>query len=499
MVVSPVSVAEGYNWHRSSEDERMVIPMIWYSLFLVMLLATPSKAATINAVSCSSAHVQSAVNAATAGDTVTVPSGNCTWTVPVDINAKRLTITGAGIGMTTITDSAPNRSGPTNGALLVRGASNTNFVNISGFTFIKNVSHASGGIVNIVGTPETVAFRVHHVRFSIPSSGAASIYVVGPYGLIDHVTFDVTATRGSIHAIEGFGAVGASDGGFGPWMQPSAIGTNRAIFIEDSQITYSVALAGVEVCIDGFSGVRYVIRYNTFTNCSPGWHGTDSGSYRSLVSAEIYNNTFINNSTRKFRGATIRGGSGVIHNNTYASTVGWDPYTLQIFRLPGSGLPISNWESCDGSLWEIGSTNFSEKTGSRVCSLVGSPQRVKFCSGNRDLVCADDSTCAAAGAGTCTTYFDGAASDGYPCRDQPGRGSSGQGLAPWYEWNNTGPSAPTFEAFPMNTRIQANRDYYVATRAPGYSPFTYPYPLQTLNSQASDLTPPAAPMNVSAQ
>jgi hypothetical protein len=470
--------------------------MIWSILFLVPLLATPSEAATINAASCSSAHVQSAVNAATAGDTVMVPSGSCTWTVPVDINAKRLTLVGAGIGVTTITDSAPNGTGPANGALLVRGSSATNFVDISRFTFIKGVAHPSGGIVNIAGTPEQIGFRVHHTRFLVPSSGTASIYVVEPYGLIDHVTFDVTATTGSIHAIEGFGARPPSDVGFGPWMQPSAIGTNRAIFVEDSQITYNVALAGIEVCIDGFTGARFVIRYNTFTNCFPGWHGTDSGSYRSVVSVEIYNNNFINNSAVKYRGATIRGGSGVIHHNTYTRTAGagWDPYTLQIFRTPGSGLNISKWQYCDGSAWEIGSTDFSSAD-SRVCALVGSPQRVKFCSGNRDLVCTGDSTCSDAGAGTCTAYFDGA-SGGYPCRDQPGRGSAGQTLSPWYEWSNTGTGAPTFGVFPATTLIQENRDYYVNTEAPGYSPFMYPHPLQTANGQASSLASPSAPTNL---
>lgn len=474
----------------------MVCSMIWPMLLLVTLLTSPSEAETISATTCSASDVQSAVNSARAGDTVTVPSGSCTWTVPVDINAKRITLVGGGIGVTTITDQAPNGSGPANGALLVRHGSAGNFVDISGFTFIKDTPHPSGGIINIQGLQENIGFRVHHMRFIIPSSYAAGIYVVGLYGLIDHVTFDVTATSGSIHAVEGFGGSGASDGGFGPWMQPSAMGTNRAIFIEDSQITSSAKIAGIEVCIDGFAGVRYVIRYNTFTNCSPGFHGTDSGFYRSAVSVEMYNNKFINNSSVKLRGFVARGGTGVIYNNTYSSTTGWDGYVLQLFRMPKSGLPTSNWQSCNGSNWEIGSANYSNPN-SRISALTGSPTRVKFCSGNRDIVCTEDASCASAGAGKCTTYFDGDGIDGYPCRDQVGRGSGGQISSPWYEWNNTGRGGvPVFEVFPSTKLIRPNRDYFANTSPPGYSSFVYPHPLQMSNLQTSSQEP-LAPANLS--
>ncbi len=72
-------------------------------------LAKSSWAATINAASCQQADVQSAITAASAGDTVTVPAGKCTWNATVTID-KGLSLIGAGsgVGGTTIKGSTAN-------------------------------------------------------------------------------------------------------------------------------------------------------------------------------------------------------------------------------------------------------------------------------------------------------------------------------------------------------------------------------------------------------
>ena len=63
--------------------------------------------------------------------------------------------------------------------------------------------------------------------------------------------------------------------------------------------------------------------------------------------------------TRMTFGATIRGGTGVIYNNTYGGTVptGWYGITLMVYRACGGD--TSAWQVCNGTNWEIGSTNFS--------------------------------------------------------------------------------------------------------------------------------------------
>ena len=61
---------------------------IMFSLILflgIFGLAKNSWAATINAASCSYADVSAAVSAASPGDTVSVPSGTCTWNTQLNI------------------------------------------------------------------------------------------------------------------------------------------------------------------------------------------------------------------------------------------------------------------------------------------------------------------------------------------------------------------------------------------------------------------------------
>lgn len=51
-----------------------------------------ARASTIRAASCSQSDVQAAIDAASDGDTVAVPAGNCTWTTAVNINGKGIVV-----------------------------------------------------------------------------------------------------------------------------------------------------------------------------------------------------------------------------------------------------------------------------------------------------------------------------------------------------------------------------------------------------------------------
>jgi hypothetical protein len=437
-------------------------------LGVLACLVGGAEAATIPAASCSAADVQAALNTAVTGDTVTVPAGNCTWTTTVTIASKGVALQGAGINATNITDQ-----GAGGHALLVTGVSATNFVTITGFTFIKDTNHANGMVqISATTATTTVGFRIHHNRWVMGSTGSRGLYLVA-YGVVDHNTFDVPSTTGSIQSISIFGSSVSADGGYTPWTRPLTLGTANATYIEDNVFNV-VTIA--EDSIDAYSGARFVIRYNTFNGAHIGWHGTDSGGMRSPVSHEVYNNTFINNTASKFRAGTVRGGTGVWFNNTYSGSGGWYDIVLMCYRCCTYA---SSWQVCDGTDWRIGSTSFSAQ-GSRECSTTGT---VRFCSGNRDLVCASDATCSAAGAGTCTTYFDGdGPPGGYRCRDQPGVGPT-QALQPIYAWNNGSVELGPFDGNvscpwgAITTFIAAERDYYNGTVRPGYTPYTYPHPL----------------------
>lgn len=75
------------------------------ALILFSLISTVN-AATVAANSCSLAHVETAIAAASRGDTVTVPDGSCSWATELVIN-KSITLQGAGIGSTVITSTQP--------------------------------------------------------------------------------------------------------------------------------------------------------------------------------------------------------------------------------------------------------------------------------------------------------------------------------------------------------------------------------------------------------
>jgi len=415
-------------------------------ILLVPFSAVPISAATVPAASCSQAHVQTAIDRAAAGDTVLVPAGTCTWSTMVRITGKRLKLLGAGIDITNINDST------TSGALGIT-ASTADFVDVSGFTFIKARAN-SDGMVQIAGTQGDVSFRFHHNRlFDNRVAGGRGIYVSSTYGLIDHVTIDVTDTTTSDQMISVDGSSIGSDGGYTPWMQPLSLGTNKAVYVEDC--TFTVANQNEDV-IDAYSGARLVIRHNVFNDTAVGFHGTDSGGNRGVVSVELYDNAFTNNSANQRRAVTNRGGTALYFNNSYGGTRGYAGLTLLSYRATIAD--NYTWNRCDGTRYDIGSATFSTDA-SRTTTTYGTAAR--FLASNPDAVCTGST------AGVCSRGFDGSGARGYPCRDQPGRGPNGQTLSPIYAWNNGGIRIETYDGgcsacggLPISTWVAENRDYY---------------------------------------
>ena len=105
-------------------------------------------AAVINATSCSQSAVQAAINLASSGDTVVIPSGSRTWSSSVDIpNSKKITLQGAGYSSTIITTSGTAISMNESGS------------RITGFSFMQTV--AGGITIDVGGT----GWRIDHCRF----------------------------------------------------------------------------------------------------------------------------------------------------------------------------------------------------------------------------------------------------------------------------------------------------------------------------------------------
>jgi hypothetical protein len=96
--------------------------------------------------------------------------------------------------------------------------------------------------------------------------------------------------------------------------------------------------------------------------------------------------------------------------------------------------------------------------------------------------------------------------NGYPCRDQIGRGpfdseTEEQTVEPWYIWNNSHEGEDLIVHLHDDglnqTHIKENRDYYLNISRPYYTPYVYPHPL-TINQNA-DIEFPSTPENLSGE
>jgi len=405
---------------------------------------------------------QSAVNVASDGDIISIPQGSFTWSSGLSWTDKNITLQGAGIGNTTITN------GIHNGMIVVYA--DTKPFRITGMTI--NNSGGGAGWIGIYQTcnlspsctPTMVnGWRIDHIRFN--QSGVGSSYAIladGQFkGLIDNNYFYNNGGTfiGMRHISKGGTSdIGGLTGQWGElaWKRPTRMGTDDAIFMEDNTVE---KISGYTTINDGSGGSRLVIRYNTFIGENLGIqiHATGNPG-RGAVFTEIYNNSWITQNYTNNIGI-IRSGTGVIYNNTVVGTPNFlidDQRTCSAIMYP----------RCDGTYANDGNT---------------------------------------------------AGEMGWPCMDQIGRGA-GDGepgtnniSEPLYVWNNgtmvfglnagvscsspsQGDHIKTYGDLP--THAGEVVDYVVGYPKPGYTPYTYPHPLAGGTPSPSDTTPPSAPTGV---
>jgi parallel beta-helix repeat protein len=378
----------------------------------------PTPGRVITAASCSRADVQAAVHTAVNGDTVVVPAGHCTWAQPVTIENKGITVQGSGIGVTTITDATTNDWGKA--PFWVESCPDGQVLRITAFTFDGGPLSQEGAI-HIDGTCKR--FRIDHNRFAnLFDRGITLRGLV--YGVIDHNSFEAPYDD----TAKGIAVSGDGDAA---WQRPQALGTDQAVYIEDNLFHFAYMN---DAAYDAYDGARYVFRYNTVIGTKIGHHGLDSGGLRSPHSFEVYENSFENPGEHIFTTIIVRGGSGVIFNNTISANGGsYDDFAiLRNYRSDSNY--SSSWGPCDG-------TNPIDSN---------------------------------------TPGY-----EGWPCKDQIGR-TTHQALSPVYGWNNSyrGSTSPLFTIRGADNSYRAityhileNRDYYNNTVKPGYVPYPYPHPL----------------------
>jgi len=417
-----------------------------------LLFAAHANAATRTAATCSQADVQAAITAATAGDTVAVPAGRCTWTSQAKIT-KSLLIQGAGVDVTTIVSHGFDIS------------AGVNDHRITGFTF-DGAWGSNYIIAHQQSRTGNKRFRIDHNKFMNKdyTTYGTVLFHGFSYGLIDHNTFQDT-----LDEILSFGGDGAP-----AYSRTPIVGgyENGTIFAEDNTFTLTSACSAhfggdpngaAENVFDANSAPRVVFRYNTisdFATCR--WqypiemHGFESefstvGDARPIYSVEIYNNTFVSNYAGSGQAIKMRGlgAGGVVFNNTFTGS-GHSFDQLMVIRNYRSHTSDDTGSLSKGNLNAAGYTEFAHARQADEAGLI-----CEHCSGHTGLV-------------------------------------FGQ-VSNLYIWNNTnaGPVSVESTGF-TSTDVVLNRDYFLSAM-PGYTPYAYPHPL---TNTTTGTKPPSPPTNL---
>jgi hypothetical protein len=363
--------------------------------------------------------IENAIVAAADGDTIRIAPGTINFNKTI-ILTKALSIIGAGIDSTVINDQATP-----NGIFQLEGPG---FIRVSGFT-LTGQGGSYNGSVRISANNK----RIDSVRFNQFNDRHA----IGVYGNLSDVVIDKCVFEAGGRGINIFG-----NSNYWSDTQQYRPGTSYGVYIEDCIFKAS----GVEVVDLNFGGAYIVRKCKILNGGNLNVHGADSGN-RSGGYIEVYNNEFINSGTKKDMTVIMRGGTALIHNNKILG-----PYN--------SAFKIQYWRSCYGA---------------------GS-ERQPFDNSNANR-CQNNSS----------NTLDGNFSpiyNGWPCKDQPGTGAN-HSLKPMYEWNNAwdqgiaqlvlgdvwGCKNPS-----MADHVMLGRDYFNGTQKNGYTPYKYPHPLTTYDS-----------------
>jgi hypothetical protein len=520
--------------------------MKFRNLLAVLALASAgsAEAATLNASSCNLGDVSAVVRSAMDGDTVVIPAGTCSWSGPLSISNKSITLKGQGIGTTVIVST--HASDPN---LLTWATKPSGISKVSDLTFDSGGPGVGGYLSMVVIAGNTASFVMQNVRLVHRRQRAITFhgYV---RGVMSRVAVDTYIFAVPIHfSHENWGGIG--DYGDNSWAQDSTMGTAQALYVEDSSITCYIG----SYCpaTDGDAGPRYVFRFNRLTNAQSFHHGLDTpGRPRGARQWEYYNNVIVNNVMQGVNPIGARSGTGMVFDNQL--TVGgsgssWAVFDFQTQRANQD--PVVNgfffpWNdcrvrdivqiTCSGGVATAstlavagGKTSHGVSegawvliSGSSVASYNGtkavlSPTQYAGRTSNTFTFAATCGGTASNGGMTLRSPWDGNSStNGAACMDQIGRGKGAllsgfdalgrfnlgvltatpvnQQLEPLYIWNNTrnGALSPGGPAYTDQTVVAPNRDYYNqdnANCAPGGGSCTAGVGRGTLAQRPTSCTP----------
>lgn len=278
------------------------------ALLAAVACAAPLRvgAETITAASCAQHHVEAAIAAAAAGDTVRVPAGSCAWSGLAITRAIHLR--GAGVGRTNITVSASS--------VTKQGAGVTR---ISGFSFSRSGGGNQAKAFTIDGPwqgAEPVVFERN--RFTVENSGLFLIRVAGGV-IVAHNEF-TGGWDDSFLQLKDDQDAGAS------WLSADTLGVRDGDGSANHYIESNVFHGGTNQGIDCDDASRCVYRFNTLTYSSFNTHGQDTSPI-GIRHFEVYANRFVHDGgasplANQNWALWIRGGTGVIFDNEIADLAG---------------------------------------------------------------------------------------------------------------------------------------------------------------------------------
>lgn len=490
---------------------RLLVLVLW-----MILAPNMASAATYAAATCSQADVSTAYGMAVDGDTVTVPSGTCSWATGLTLS-HAITLQGAGTGSTVI------RDGLASGELLTINLVPGKATRMTAIEFNNNAAAQSfTGAIHIFGSlTANTTMRIDHCKFD-HLNGVAIWPDDVNYGVFDHNTWLIASNKYALYAR--IGTYGYTDIDT-IWATAAGWGGSNFLFIEDNTVTEDAG--SFSALFDAYGGARLVYRHNTLTN---GWieaHGTESASRsRGTRAMEVYSNTFTTDTTGFGGIVNVRSGGVLIHDNTatgYAS-----PNLAAQLNNERTIAYFTPWNQGDGTdPWDSNSAVLGTQTSTSASGLTVTVsgaawttnqyanymiKRTSGCTQGASVTCA---AIIASNTATTITFHDaggypsgnlaftGGGGDAFvinritqvldaPCRGQ-GTNLGGvttpsvpmawndQVTEPCYEWSNThdGGSNMDMTAGNYADQTRVGEHFFNDTSAPGYTPYTYPHPLVT--------------------
>ncbi len=255
-----------------------------------------------NAMADDQQDIQDAINALTGPGTVAVAPGRYHIEGTLEIPMGGVVLRGAGADQTIFFRQTDGTTTPMVHAQQVQG------IRISRIRFEGVTAAESDGQELGVLLEDVANFRIDHCYFT--RTGFAGVRTNGSsYGVVDHCTFSdpYKATVGT----DGYGvAVYGIDS-----LEGLPFGSEQATFIEDS------VFERCRHAVSSNKGARYVFRYNQVAQNQIAHaidtHGTEFGSLVGTEWAEIYQNVVGTPIFDRYA-VRLRGGAGVIWNNTFS-------------------------------------------------------------------------------------------------------------------------------------------------------------------------------------